>query len=219
VQELAAVTCENRGLREAVERGRAQMEAVVQKLKKLQAQHVSNGGSNRELLSNGHHHDADKSGVLIEPLANDDDITRLNGIGNSPIVTLTGGGSGNQKAPIFFDETPLAPAKPSHHDTTEKAAKLPVTGTSSTPKPDKNTHNAAKTTAGYRLGSHSKSKQQFSSPPPPPPNQPEAVVVRGMDLSVLGNERKCPKCSAVFLMLGEREFQSHVARCCPTPPS
>jgi len=50
-----------------------------------------------------------------------------------------------------------------------------------------------------------------------PPNQPVAVVITpgltSPPLSFTSNERKCPVCQHVFLMLGEREFQSHVAGC------
>ena len=47
--------------------------------------------------------------------------------------------------------------------------------------------------------------------PPSSPSQPVAEVIGGFRFP--SEERQCPSCLTVFVTLGEREFQSHVAGC------
>ena len=177
-------------------------------------QHSSNLSSYEGSLSN--EAATNQSGVLVESLAKEDD---LNGVGNSPVTTTTAKAKGSKQAPIFIDDTPVAPKKPPFPWETQAAATTHHNGTSNhgtTKDHTTCTHNfPSKSVDAHELKRKSRGLQ--NSPrsrilQPPPPNQPEAVIVSRVKFGC-ETERKCPQCSTVFLTLGEAEFQSHVARC------
>ena len=143
--------------------------------------------------------------VLVEPLTNGDDHIGINGVGDSPFTTVT---AGARKQMPISDASLLAPKKEAPPSSQSHPTPLPSTTYKSTETPS---HSS---TRNLSVGNGPKSPKRLDHPPtrPPLPNQPEAVTVARMKLGV-GRERKCPKCSTVFLVLGEREFQSHVARC------
>ena len=180
---------------------------------------------------------ANTSGVLVEPLARDNDDR----VGNSPVTMTTTKTGGKQQTPIYFDDTPLAPTrKPSTQQTTATAcngtsnhssrstarnhskstknfpAKSPqhFPSKSSQIFPAKSSQNFPAKLSASKLRTNSVSAENVSGSrvPRSSPNQPEAVIVSGVRFGC-EVERKCPKCSVVFLMLREREFQSHVAQC------
>ena len=154
-----------------------------------------------------------QSGVLVESLAKEDD---LNGVGNSPVTTTTAKAKGSKQAPIFIDDTPMAPKKPPFPWDTQGATTTHTSNHGTTKDHTTCTQNfPAKSSDGSELkrnsrGSQNSPRSRISQPPPP--NQPEAVIVSRVRFAC-ETERKCPQCSTVFLTLGEAEFQSHVARC------
>jgi hypothetical protein len=223
VKELTALSGENRQLREMAERDKAQIEALVQKLKilqkKVKMQHssdLSSGVSYEGSLSN--EAATNQSGVLVEPLAKDDDLACFNGVGNSPITTTTAKARAGKRTPIFMDDTPMAPKKPPFSWDTQAAAPTLHNGTSNHRATTDHTtwtqNFPAKSSDGSELkrnsGSQNSPRSRISQPPSP--NQPEAVIVSRVRFGC-ETERTCPQCSTVFLTLGEAEFQSHVARC------
>ena len=161
----------------------------------------SNGETNH--VSAAHENcSANKSAVLVQPLHDDDDaLAVLNGIsvGNTA--------EANSVAPIFFDATPLAPQKTTPKNDTMHRSNGTCNGLSDTAH-EKHMHCISQST-----GPHATSEHRRRTPrSPPPPNQPMADIVSGMRLTAM-DEKQCPKCGVVFLMLAEREFQSHVAAC------
>ena len=143
-------------------------------------------------LSNGMDHDhspgdcpTNKSSVLVQPLMMDNDLACLS----------AGESTGSPAAPIFFDSTPLAPQKTLTSDKTNIS------------KNEESCHSFE------TVSSASAAMTSRTPRSPPPPNQPVAEVIRGMSLSGKECERQCPTCRTVFMKLGEREFQSHVAGC------
>jgi hypothetical protein len=192
LKELTALSSENRQLRETVEREQAEKKALLQKIREFSqcSTQLCNGTDRGHSLGDC---EANKSSVLVQPLMTDDDLTCLSG---------GDGSTSSAAAPIFFDSTPLAPLKSS---TSNKTKLLQTNGDA--------TNDDEKCHSFETVSSVSPPMTSRTPRSPPPPNQPVAEVIRGMRLSVTECERQCPTCLTVFMMLGEREFQSHVAGC------
>ena len=127
----------------------------------------------------------------MQPLWNDNTVIQNGDTSSGPI-------------PPFYDSTPLAP-----HKTTESSKQLrhaELSKFQTAPNDVTSVHDKQK-----GQSTSSKTTRETFLPRSPVPNQPVAEVIGGLRLPL--NERQCPTCQRVFLMLGEREFQSHVAGC------
>lgn len=170
-------------------------------------QHYSRHGTGSNGTKGHHHGDTgvvtNKPEILVDPLPNDrDNLTCLHDIKNSSLTTI-----GLKQAPLYFDATPLTP-----HKSTAPKDTPHLNGINIETETKNHTH----------IPMTSSGKPMTSSPPagptritrssPPPPNQPEATIVAGMKLTA-DDGRVCPVCHTTFMMLGEREFQCHVAGC------